>query len=357
MRDKTLDHLRCLAMLQVIVVHALYWPDFFSSARINLYKSLLLFEMPLFFFVSGASSGYSREESPWTSVRKRWLRILIPYWVYALICAALSIAHAAGTAGAVEGKEALRILLSWILPINRQITELPYLDYAVWFVPVYLAVTAVLPLLREMRKSRAGGIACAFALGLLYALSLKAEAGWLRYPAFYLLWTFAGLYYPEIRRAGTARWYLPAALSALALLGLRLAGQNLDMQVHKFPPDPVFLVFSIFWMSLLLAGRKGLDAAMDRAQRVPVLSRLVDCFSHRTTTVFLYQSFAFYASAGISTLLVPARLPWIRLLVCFPLTLLFCVLLAAVFGPIEGRIRRRGKGKTAGNDCGEEKPG
>ncbi len=46
-RDKTIDRLRALAMFQVIVVHVLYWGNFFTNGYINLLKSFLLFEMPL----------------------------------------------------------------------------------------------------------------------------------------------------------------------------------------------------------------------------------------------------------------------------------------------------------------------
>lgn len=48
-RDKTIDRLRDFAMLWVIVVHVLYWGDFFISGYVNLLKSFCLFEMPLFF--------------------------------------------------------------------------------------------------------------------------------------------------------------------------------------------------------------------------------------------------------------------------------------------------------------------
>ena len=51
-RDETIDLLRGTAMLWVILVHVLYWGDFFSSPFINLLKSFCLFEMPLFFFWS-----------------------------------------------------------------------------------------------------------------------------------------------------------------------------------------------------------------------------------------------------------------------------------------------------------------
>ena len=59
-RDKTIDRLRGFAMLWVIVVHVLYWGNFFSNGYVNFLKSFCLFEMPLFFFITGASNSLAK---------------------------------------------------------------------------------------------------------------------------------------------------------------------------------------------------------------------------------------------------------------------------------------------------------
>ena len=46
-RDETIDRLRGFAMFWVIVVHVLYWGNFFDNERINLLKSFCLFESEL----------------------------------------------------------------------------------------------------------------------------------------------------------------------------------------------------------------------------------------------------------------------------------------------------------------------
>ncbi|MDR2511322.1 MAG: acyltransferase [Bacteroidales bacterium] len=58
MRNEKLDIFRGLAMIWVILTHCLYWLGYFSSI-----KSFLLIEMPLFFFISGASNGMSNKKS------------------------------------------------------------------------------------------------------------------------------------------------------------------------------------------------------------------------------------------------------------------------------------------------------
>ena len=59
-RDETIDQLRGLAIFWVIVVHVLYWGNFFDNNYINTIKSFCLFEMPLFFFLTGASNSFSK---------------------------------------------------------------------------------------------------------------------------------------------------------------------------------------------------------------------------------------------------------------------------------------------------------
>ncbi|MDO5138386.1 MAG: acyltransferase family protein, partial [Oscillospiraceae bacterium] len=89
-------------MIWVIVVHTLYWGNFSSDSSFNLIKSFFLFEMPLFFFVTGASNSFSRSTGYYRFVFRRYKRILIPYWVFALICAGWTIGRIIRQEGGIE---------------------------------------------------------------------------------------------------------------------------------------------------------------------------------------------------------------------------------------------------------------
>ena len=189
-RDKTLDNLRGFAMLQVIIVHVLYWGDFFTSSYINLIKSFCLFEMPVLFFVTGASNARSKDVPYIEYVKKRYLKLLIPYWTFAIICAALSIAKYIIVDDQIDGMFFLKVILSWILPVNRQITSISYLTWALWFVPVYLCVVLFIPWLKELK--RATNI-------YIYYISSVLRMGWIQYVLFYLIWVYVGLFYEELK--------------------------------------------------------------------------------------------------------------------------------------------------------------
>ena len=78
-RDRTLDYLRGLAIIQVVFVHILYWIGIFSVGLLAVAKSFLLFEMPIFFFVTGAVNGLGKQQKRITFCFKRIKGLLIPF--------------------------------------------------------------------------------------------------------------------------------------------------------------------------------------------------------------------------------------------------------------------------------------
>ncbi|MDO5151528.1 MAG: hypothetical protein Q4D76_19420, partial [Oscillospiraceae bacterium] len=61
---------------------------FFSIA-----KSFLLFEMPIFFFVTGAVNGFGKQQKYKTFCFKRIKGLMIPYYIYSAICIVISIIY------------------------------------------------------------------------------------------------------------------------------------------------------------------------------------------------------------------------------------------------------------------------
>ena len=81
-RDKTLDYLRGLAIIQVVLVHVLYWLNIFNEGFLAIAKSFLLFEMPIFFFVTGAVNGLGKLHNHKIFCFKRIKSLMIPYYIY-----------------------------------------------------------------------------------------------------------------------------------------------------------------------------------------------------------------------------------------------------------------------------------
>lgn len=355
-RDKTIDYLRATAMLWVIVIHVLYWGNFFVSSTANLVKSFLLFEMPLFFFVTGASNSFSKTTGYFKFVFKRYKRVLIPYWIFAFICIGLSIINFKNS-GLLDSNAIGDIFLSWLIPQDTQMTNIPYLTWALWFIPVYLGVILIIPLLKLMRNCKHSDL---FIIVLLFVFvsTCYLNLGRIRSIAFYSLWTYIGLFYGEISLHITERKFRKAlmfiALIGLCgILGLHSVGLPLDMQSNKAPPNLMFLVFSVVNLSLIFLLIPSITKLGKYIEQHNLPGKILALFSTRTMTIYLYQSFAFYIAIRLTNRIIPG-IDFISAVMKVMLCLVFAVVLCSVFALLFGKIEDLGnwRRKTAnkGND-------
>ena len=287
---------------------------------------------------------------PWGQyVLRSWRRILIPYWCYALVCLLLKgIFGGSGVAadgfhiGSMTGAE----VFYWLIPTGKQTSRLPFLVDALWYVPVYLLCVLFVPLLRRWKERPWPVVA------LLVTLLLGFERlGWY-YPqnvAFYSLWIFAGFHYADWKRryidSGAKRWeLLLAAGMGIALVALICVCGNAtaDMQVNKFPPNGVFLAFSVAAMSLLTLLLPAIVRLMNRLGRVRALAWGMKQLSQHSLSVYLYQPLAFlllWQLMGVgSDLGLRYRILFVG---CCVLILPLGAVLGAIFGPLENLGRRK----------------
>lgn len=74
-RDLQLDGYRGIVMIYIVcVIHVVNWLDY----NIEPYNSFMLFEMPIIFFISGASLTFSGDKNFWQNLNNRLWRILVP---------------------------------------------------------------------------------------------------------------------------------------------------------------------------------------------------------------------------------------------------------------------------------------
>ncbi len=337
-RDRTLDRMRGFAMLWVIFVHVLYWGVFYTTPLTDVIKSFLLFEMPLFFFITGATNSMSRDTGYFSFVYKRFARILIPYWVFAVICAVLSVGKYTLENG-FDPKKAVIIIGSWLVPIDKQYSNITYLTWALWFVPVYLCIVLLIPLMKKLVRKPLQFALSGALLGI-FVISNVLNLGFLQKVSFYALWTFAGMYYSFIKEK-LASAKTRAIMGAVAVLGagvltlLGIRGVSLDMQYNKFPPNIVFFVYSCVAMAVIGLILPVLDRFFGRIEKTKFLGKIFEQFSVRSMTVFLYQVFAFNITLRAVAVLIPFSSPlWAvaKIIFCLITTVLLCAVLAVVFG-------------------------
>ena len=244
-RDRVVDGARAVSLVVVVAGHGLIgvvaWPggvpvlgNLLAAYPWTQALTWALQVMPLFFVAGGAANALS-----WQRHRGRggayagWLwaradRLLRPAWVYLAIMSAV----ATGVTLLAPAEVAA--------PLMMLVTQL------LWFLGVYLIVTALTPLARPTTPARAAGVTA----GLLVACGLvdvaRFHAGWPEAVGllnFVLVWAVPG-YLGTLRAHGvSARVPRPALVAVVvAALGVEALVVSLDpwpLSLVGMPGDPV----------------------------------------------------------------------------------------------------------------------
>ncbi len=300
-RDNLLDGLRALAMLEVIFVHILYWTDIFPDGYQSIIKSFFLFEMPLFFFITGACNSYNKDVKYLDFVIRRLKRIMIPYWIYAAVCIVIIFIYSFFIANTgITPIEAVKMVGTWLAPIVTPISPLQYLAWALWFMPVYVGIIFVFPVLIKMYNSKYKHIFIVV-LVILYFLSQLIDISLVTSVCFYLIWSYLGMFYNSIKsqifssnKKTKVVLLLTSGISMGVLCVLAFCGFTPDMQTNKFPPNTMFFLFSVLTMSLIMLLVPFLKFAYSLLTRkFKILNNFFSTYSKYSLSVFLYQSLVF----------------------------------------------------------------
>ena len=202
-RDKDIDRIRGFATLQVIFVHVLYWTGLFSVGYLRVIKSFFLFEMPLFFFVTGAVNRNQTVSDPIKFVLHRITRIIVPYWIFALlnICVIVGKGILNDT---LTFSYAAKAIITWIIPYDRQCYSFPYSTWALWFVPVYILCIVLLPCAITLKNGKHSKLLIPIFIvmtGLFAYLGLDIP----QKVCFYMIWVCIGFNYDTIKRIFTSK--------------------------------------------------------------------------------------------------------------------------------------------------------
>ncbi len=333
----------------IIVIHGIFWLGILPRGP----GSLLLFEMPPIFLITGAAYFLGEGAKPGRLkpgnyadfLLRRGVRIYLPYAVYVLAAAAL--VTVIKWDGELTLEEGVSRIWAWLNPVTRGAGDTwKMLSWHLWFVAPFLIVTALSPLITTRRVPafvRPWMLAVA-ALVLVLALGQVTFAAPLddqliKNTMFYAFWAAFGFMLAALpKRWSSLDYALVLALSLAGMLGaamLQPATVTLDMQHNKFPPNAMFFLFSCAWMAVLLIASR-----LVSAKRVDALaaSPLLKPFMSAGYSIYLWQGIGYSLAAfaggelGVSKYVV-----WIA-------AIALTILLGLVFAPLE-RIRlpkRRG---------------
>ena len=240
--------------------------------------------------------------------------MLIPYYIYSIVCILIAIAYYL-LHNELSIKLTIYLLLSWIVPLDHQIMPLPYFSWAIWFVPVYIISIILFPAIKSAVLKFAGGIIIALTIvfvcieivcGLInkntnfegYGVYLYTALDIIQKASFYLIFMGLGVLYPRMKTRSRKSVIIATTIlvvSIILLLSCKVFfGNTLDMQSNKFPPNHVFLFYSFVVLCILYIAEPLMKRLYFWITRyIPILDKWILLFSQNSIYVFLYQTLSF----------------------------------------------------------------
>lgn len=288
-RDTQLDIYRALVMIYILcVIHVVYWLSHGSEPL----RSIILIEMPIIFFISGASLKGSSKRSFSKTFINRFKRVIIPYyiWIFAAITYVLILITISWFMNWAPPSVNLNgfVLLSYLI-YPRDMEGLPYCSH-LWFVVPYMIVSCSFPIQRIILERINRNIYFAILIIIFFG-STFLDSLLLQEIFCYNLFFMCGyLYYKQISKKKIAL-VLTATVVILVVILTTTSISFTPMQKHKFPPDMVFFIFGMGVICLL-----GLALGQIHLPQL----KIIKIWNDKGYSIYLYQNFFFF---GLSLIL------------------------------------------------------
>ncbi len=338
-----LDVSKGVAILSILFIHAAlcsgpkYLP--LSVGSVGICQFALLFDAPLFFFLSGWAATYSQN-----TVRRVIGRMIKLYVPYALMILFFTLCISVFFKETVAPSNVLR----WLALDDLRTEGLPVVLASMWFFVTYLMIYATTPLLARIYRN---GPVAIFLIALLalanaiFTINNVPLDAFIIYPKvtvqiflFYLLFYFLGMFLHD--RAITAKQFIVLFTVALSLFFIYWPGYNfnLGLQLAKFPPTTCYLVASLFSVLIVLYARN-FENGVSRLVQANPLGKFLSYSGRNVFDIYLCQGFASSLPTLVLPFLLGVTLDWRPIFVIdLALILLVTYPMARVFGAISGRV-------------------
>lgn len=332
-RDIQLDIYRAIIMMHIVcIIHVVAFLEFYFET----FLSIVLFEMPIIFFIAGASMSLQKKRKKiGEMIRNRFKRVILPYILYVFVMLFLVVILSIfwhffyPQIDSISGSyitnrfsfditvytwhDLLQILLC------EGISQSPYV-YHLWFIPVYLILTCTFPIQTILMDKVNPWIYIAVSISLFIFAVIFTDNRFVRNVFCYNVFILGGfLFYKKL----DIRHILIVGSSALlvVLIYLYKFGDFVPMQGHKFPPDLLFLSYNIvvlcFFSTLL------------NKIRFPNL-RIFQIWNIQGYSIYLYHSFIIFILFILKALFLLSLPRTLQLIFCILLMFLlstgFCFL-------------------------------
>ncbi|MEU4114847.1 acyltransferase [Kitasatospora sp. NPDC028055] len=281
-RDRYIDTIRALAIVRVIVYHAL-----------NLGWLTIVFpSMGIMFALAGSLMAASMDKSGLVTVGRRLRRLLPSFWVLGAVAVSVMLIHG----WTVDDRTAATDprMLFWIVPLNSP----PASDWGqefvgvLWYISTYLWLVLLSPVLLPLfRRLPVVMLALPFLLVYLFSLNSYGMSDEITGPitdlcSYLACWLLGFAHHDGTLRRLRWRLVVPVALAAFVVGGW-LAWTNRAESNFDLTADPMANTYWSFAFVLLLLRWQ---PKMSSPSRIPALDRLVSLLNARAVTIYLWHN-------------------------------------------------------------------
>ncbi|MDO5526227.1 MAG: hypothetical protein Q4F85_09125 [Prevotella sp.] len=280
-RDIQLDCYRSLTMMYIVcVIHTSFW--FYLDFHFD--KTLLLIEMPVIFFIAGASQSFKKVGSFRQTIINRSKRVLLPYYIFLGIlflwfyaCTLLGISFEGETIDITQlnATDIIKLLAT------GGSEKIPYLGYT-WFISCYMIVSCSLPLQRAIMKrisEKVYAALCFFVFTACCILNTHSPENILENVLCYNVFYISGyVFYKQLKK----KQIILAAILPIIISTYLFANGRMFI---KFPPDLFFLFYNIGAICIL--------SIILSYVKIPY-SYIIRLWNVRGYNIFLYQSISLF---------------------------------------------------------------
>lgn len=335
-RDIQLDQYRGSLMLYIVCfVHVLYWLNLGKEP----WLSIILIEMPLIFFISGASLSFHKAPRSFTQTcMNRIKRIVLPYYIYAawMLVALLLLSllgYVAQTYGislirvqgnydvsAISIKDLVKIMLAYDIP------QMPYM-WHLWFILPYLFLSCTFDFQKVVLQKVNRWLYIAILVIVFLTVQSFVHNQLVRNVFAYNIFMVIGYcFYKKLPIQDIAYCMIASFVVFLLYAFVFLGGHVCPMQNHKFPPDLLFVSYNVFVLCLV--------AILFSRIKLPNC-KLLRFWNREGFSLYLYQNISFMILAWMCGSLHIGLLPWIvQMIVCMfsacLISMAFCCLVQKI---------------------------
>lgn len=326
-RDRFITAVRAATLFTVVVVHVSFMvvlADGISIDTMDKYWGLpyvswvFTWAMPSLFAAGGALALKAARGNPRQFVKRRFGRLMIPYWFFAatMLVVELALRGIGESACRPDGLGAFR-LLALVFPLPIDCVGFG----SFWYLTVFIPITLAAPWLARLYDRRhmhlllpVGLFVATFVLDLAHKATVDTIGV---FPPLFLLrvlvgWTFffvVGFWYGDRyhERPDVKRWLLPFAIVATLgtaflvlavgypkalLAGIDATGRSAG---NQFPPTGAYLLGGAAMFAWMLWARSWII----RASELPVLRPAVDWIDGHGYTIYIWHIVPYLALHGV----------------------------------------------------------